>query len=423
MSLHSRDCLCAIGLRRWLGAAAVLAAAAALSACGSDSPTTPAGPGPAPSTRQIDPRIAAADNQFGFQVFSSLQKADPSSNIFISPSSIAIALAMAYNGAGGATAAGMAQTLGVQGWTLDVLNQANADFINVLQNPDSKVSLTVADSLWARQGFNLSPGFVQRNQQFYNAEVTDLDFTSPAAPTTINNWVSQATQGLIPKVIDQISPDEILFLINAIYFKGTWTSQFDPKLTQNAPFTLAGGTQEQVPMMNQFNTYPYLETSKFQAISLPYGTGRLAMFVFLPAANSSLSEFMGSLTATNWNTWMGQFHSKEGSIALPRFQCKYNVGLNDTLKALGMSAAFDPNQADFSGISPGGRLFLTNVQHQTYLDVDELGTTAAAITTIGVGTAVGPVDTFNMTVNRPFFLAIRDSQSGAVIFMGAIVKP
>lgn len=373
----------------------------------------------------VDAKIMTAHTKFGFKLFSEILKQNSSKdnrNVFISPISVAIALAMTYNGASGETQQAMAQTLELEGINLQEINSANATLIEALQNPDEKVQLTIANSLWARQDVLLKPDFLQRNQNFYKANVTNLDFSVPNAANVINDWVQQNTRGKVDRIIDNISPDEVLFLINAVYFKGKWTTEFDAKQTSDYPFYLATGGQKQHPMMSQSGKYRYYENKEFQAASLPYGSdGRLSLYVFLPRQDSSLAEFSQNLNAESWEKWMTQFRNRQGSIRLPRFKIEDDITLNDTLKALGMGVAFG-EEADFSGISDN--LTLSEVKHKTFVEVNEEGTEAAAVTSVGVTLVSAPVEQpFEMIVDRPFFCAIRDNQTGAVLFMGSIVEP
>ena len=371
----------------------------------------------------VDAKLIAANTKFGFKLFSEILKQDSSKNIFVSPSSVAIALAMTYNGASGSTQQAMAKTLELQGMSLQEINSGNATLKAILENPEPKVQLNIANSLWVSQGFPLMQDFLQRNQNFYKAKVTNLDFKDPSAPTLINNWVIQSTNGKINKIIDKINPNDVLFLINAIYFKGKWTTEFDKKKTTESPFYLASGGQKQLPLMSQSGEYRYYENAKFQAVSLPYGNDeRLSLYIFLPNQNSSLSAFYKDLNVANWEKWIAQFSSREGRIKLPRFKMEYGIELNNALKALGMGVAFS-DQANFSGISD--KLPISKVNHKTFVEVNEEGTEAAAATS--VASAVGRVfprqEPFRMIVNRPFFCVIRDNQTGTVLFMGSIVEP
>ena len=391
--------------------------------CSDADPATPipAPTHPAASSSQVDPRLAVADNAFGLKLFAVLRKQDPGKNIFISPSSIALALAMVYNGAGTTTKDAMATSLGLQGLTLADVNKANSDLVAMLQNPDPEVTLTVANSLWIRSGFPVKSDFTQRLQASYGAEATSLDFDSPGAPATINKWVSDATNQKIPTIVDTIPPDESMFLINAIYFNGTWTDEFNPNATYTRTFTRADGTKIGVGMMYRAGSWKYLANDKFEAIQLPYGSGRLALCVILPSPKSSMEDLVASMDSTTWNQWMGQFREREVGITLPSFRTEYSATLNDALGALGMGIAFDRMKANFSGISDKPVLIST-VRHRTCLDVNEVGTEAAAVTSIPVPTS-GFAPDLHMEVDRPFVLAIRDDKSGAILFIGAIEDP
>ncbi len=374
-------------------------------------------------TQPVDDRLLTANTRFGFKLFSEVLKQTPGQNVTISPSSVAIALSMTYNGASGETKQAMAQALELQGLTLQEINQGNAALEAALENADPKVKLAIANSLWGRQGFQFRPEFLQQNRQFYGAEIATLDFGSPTAVRTINNWVSQRTEGKIPSIVDQLEPNDVLYLINAIYFKGNWTTQFDPGNTALRPFFKLNETQEQHPFMSQTGNYRYAETDQFQAISLPYGDRRLSMVILLPKADSSLAELQRNLTPENWQRWMQQMRSREGSIQLPKFKQEFSIGLNDTLKSLGMGVAFDRNRAEFGGIS-NAQIYINKVQHKTFIEVNEEGTEAAAATSVGIGVTSAPIDgPFQMVCDRPFFYAIRDNQTGSLLFMGTMVDP
>ncbi len=386
-------------------------------------------PNPGGTQGELDRRLVTASNDLGFRLYAQLAKQGGESNIFISPTSIGLALAMTYNGAEGTTKEAMAKALGLEGMTLEEVNKANGQLLGLLRDPDPKVQLAAANSLWGRQGFTFNEGFMQRNQDIYGAEVSSLDFQAASSADTINNWVSEHTRGKIPTVV---TPDALrealLLLINAIYFKGEWSVQFDKSQTQDGPFTRLDGTQKTMPMMRQKDEFQYLATEEFQALSLPYGNKAVSMYLFLPKAQAGLPDFIKGLTRENWDKWMEQFADSEGTIVLPRFKADYKTSLKQALCGLGMGVAFTEG-ADFSGMLPSdaqarieGKPYLTDAIHKTMLEVNEEGTEAAAVTVIGVGiTAVSRE--FNMVVDHPFFLAIGDNRTGALLFMGSIVDP
>jgi serpin B len=371
-----------------------------------------------------DTRLVNANNKFGFKLFSEILKNNSSkNNIFISPSSVAIALAMTYNGASGSTQQAMAKTLELQGMSLPEINSAYASLKELLEKPSEKVQLTIANSLWARKDVSFQPDFLKTTQNFYKAQVTNLDFQDVTAPNTINNWVKQKTNGKINKIVETIKPDEVLFLINAIYFKGKWSDEFDKTQTAEHPFHLISGKQKQHPMMSQTGDYRYYENEQFQAVSLPYGLDRkISFYIFLPKQNSNLNVLYQNLSLENWEKWMTQFREQEGFIRLPRFKTDYDVTLNDALKALGMEEAFS-DKANFSNM--GQNLTISQVKHKTFVEVNEEGTEAAAATSVGIqATSLRQQpEPFRMIVDRPFFCAIRDNQTGSILFMGSILEP
>jgi serpin B len=330
---------------------------------------------------------------------------------------------MVYNGAAGETQRAMAEALDLAGMSLDQLNRAGAELLRALESSDPQVRLAVANSLWGRQGLAFGQEFLRRCAEFYGAEVQTLDFGDSRALAKINGWVRQHTDGKIEKILDRIDGATLLVLLNAIYFKGNWTRPFDRQRTEERSFHLLGGGQKQLPLMAQSGEYQYCEGPGFQAVSLPYGGERLSMYVFLPEQRDSLAGFVQKLNDASWSAWMQKFRKTEGTIALPCFKLEYEVTLNQALQALGMAAAFDPRRADFAGMGVG-KLKIDEVRHKTFVEVNEEGTEAAAVTAVTMMRAsFMPKRTFRMVVDRPFFCAIRDHQTGAVLFMGAIVDP
>ena len=372
----------------------------------------------------VNSQFVDANTKFAFKLFKEILKQDSKKNVFVSPTSVAIALSMTYNGADGETQQAMAKALELQGMSLQDINQGNDTLKATLENADPAVQLSIANSLWVKQGIGFKPDFMQRNQQFYGAKVTELDFGKPDAPKIINNWVKENTRGKIDQIVQQIQPGDVLFLINAIYFKGKWTKEFDKSQTTERPFYLSDGTQKQHPMMSQSGRYRYYENENFQAVTLPYGTERLSLYVFLPRKNTSLDAFQQQLAVENWQQWMNQFQMRRGSIQLPRFKFEYDIQLNTALKSLGMEAAFDGSRANFSNMTSAS-VKIDEVKHKTFVEVNEEGTEAAAATSVRatLTSARMPEEPFQMIIDRPFFCAIRDNQTGTVLFMGSIREP
>ena len=367
---------------------------------------------------------ATASPEFALNLYHQLLEQNSNRNVFVSPASISLALAMTYNGAEGTTREAIARVLHIEGMKL---NEVNSAFAGLQRAPaDPKVQLNIANSLWARQGLTLNPDFLERTRQHYGAKVTTLDFSSPNAPLAINSWVKQKTENLIDSIVNKIEPDQVLFLINAIYFKGQWKEEFKKEKTKPDQFHLADGQQKEVQMMSQSGRYLYLEYKDFQMVNLPYGTGRISMYVFLPSKDTTLNDFHKNLTSANWETWTHTFAFVPGEVMLPRFKVEYEVDLNDALKALGMAEAFDPARANFSGmVTQDQRLFISEARHKAVAEVNEEGTKAAAVTSIGMSTTSisVPPKPFVMKVDRPFFFAIRDNMTGSLLFMGSVVNP
>jgi serine protease inhibitor len=377
---------------------------------------------------QVDSRLTAASIRFSFNLYNEVLKQQKNKNTFISPASAMLALAMTYNGADGTTRQAMARALEIDGMSVDEVNRAFADLKSALAPADPKIQLKIANSLWASDRFTLNPAFVKRNEQHFAAEIASLDFSDPSAAGAINSWVDKNTEGKIRKILEEIKSDAVLFLINAIYFKAAWKFEFKKDNTRNDVFRLPGGEQKQLPMMSQSGSYFYHKTKDFQSIALPYGNGRVSMYLFLPDEQSSLDHFQQNLTTENWETWMRSFRPSPGDLMLPRFKVEWESQLKDELIALGMGEAFNPARANFSQIAQansGKALFISEVMQKTWCEVNEEGTTAAAVTSVvvSVTSAQEPREKFTMKVDRPFFFAIRDNQTGVVLFMGSITDP
>src|SRR3984893_7621094 len=382
----------------------------------------------APPSASVD--VAAADTASGFRLLKAVQKTSPSGNIVLSPVGAALDLSMAFNGAEGQTRQEMLAALSLSGSDLGAINTANAQLIKVIRTPAKNITLSVADSLWddSRRPA-LRPDYAKQTQAWYYAEVADLDFSNPSAANRINSWASKETQGRISKVIDRIDPADLALLLNAVYFKGQWTHKFDKAQTQQRDFTLAGGSVKQVPRMAQSGRLDYFETPQMQAVRLSFGEGDLVMEILLPAKSSSLGALEAELTPEHWKGWQAQYAPRSGKIELPRFELKSSYRLNEPLQTLGMKRAFHADSAQLTAMfssAPGqpgaGRFFISSVLQSTYWTVDEEGSEAAAATTTGIRTTA-VVRPFQMIVDRPFFCAIEDRRSGALLFIGAIYDP
>jgi serpin B len=385
-------------------------------------PTAPLTNTPARPLTTQEKSLAQTSNAFGWRLLHAMAAEKGEKNLFISPLSVTLALAMAYNGAGGETESAMRTTLGFPELTRDEMNTALSGLICLLTGLDYSVKFKIANSIWYRQGLPLESDFIERNQLFYRATVLPLDFTSREAITTINSWANDNTNGRIPRVIDAIDPDIMLFLLNAIYFKGDWTTEFDSKETREEPFILADGSQTACRMMAQTTDLAYFENDFLQAVDLPYGDGQFSMAILLP--KTDLDDLTSRLDAATWSSWHSLFVKQKGTLYLPKFKLSCEMMMNQALKSMGMAIAFDDQMADFAGISTSVRLFISYVKHCSFVQVDEKGTEAAAVTVVGLGaTSIGEPTGFVMRVDRPFLVVIHDHHSQTALFIGRIFQP
>ena len=382
---------------------------------------------------QLSRQLITGSRGFGFELLHKLFQSGGDESIFISPLSISLALAMTYNGAAGDTQAAMAEALDLAGRSLEEVNTGYSQLLENLLSSDPEVELNIANSLWAREGREFYEDFLQRVRDSYQAECETLDFVGDpqGSVDTINGWVDTNTKGKIPKIVDFLSPDTAMVLLNAIYFKGAWDGKFDPADTENKPFYLLDGSEKLVPMMSRSGAYPVVSGDGFRATRLPYGENRVCMYIFLPNSDSSIHEFMEKLDSALWERYVGelvamtelpQFSLGEVEMQLPRFKLEYDVELRDALSAMGMGVAFSPGAADFSKMGPPP-LWIDRVIHKSFVEVNEEGTEAAAATAVIMLDAAVEEDPFRFVVDRPFFFAIRDDDTGAVLFMGVVTEP
>jgi serpin B len=364
-------------------------------------------------------KIIAANNDFSFSLFRRLGAAEADSNVFVSPLSASMALGMAMNGASGTTFDEMRATLGFGTASESEIDQGYKSLIALLRGLDPGVDFRIANSIWAREGFPVTPSFLDAGRTWFDAQAATLDFASPGAVKSINDWVSTATAGKIPTILDQIRSDEVLFLINAIYFKGSWRAKFDPALTVDAPFHGIAGDQP-AKLMHREGTIRYLQTPTFSAVDLPYGNSAYSMSVVLPNTGQSVDAVLASLQADSWSAWAAQFRDAEIDLHLPRLELAWERMLIPDLQTLGMRAPFQANGADFSRMSPlGDQLFISTVKQKTYVKVNEEGTEAAAATSVGMTATSAPLRTA-FRVDRPYVFVIRERLSGTILFLGAI---
>ena len=363
--------------------------------------------------------IIGASNRFAFDILAEANRAGD--NLFLSPLSASMALGMTMNGAAGETWNQMRAVLGFGSLTQEEINTSYESLLELIVGLDPSVETAIGNSVWARQGFPVHADFLDSVRETFDAEVAELDFASPSASVRINEWVKAATNGRIDDIVPAVIPHNVvMYLINAIYFKGSWTFRFDSSETRPEPFFLADGSTRTVPLMSLWGDLPYLENDRFQAVDLPYGGGAFSMTVLLPRQGVSVDTLAASLDAAVWEDIADGFHDTDVVLFLPRFRMAYERTLNDDLAALGMVDAFDDLRADFTRLSPIDGLFISKVKQKSWVDVNEEGTEAAAATAVELrAISSGPV----VRASRPFLFFIRERLSDTILFAGKIASP
>jgi len=369
--------------------------------------------------------LASANASFGFNLMKQVVGERSDANVFISPYSVSAALQMVWQGAAGETKNEMDQALALGGFKMEAAGGAYKDLDRAIKSAGTNAVLSVANSIWYAPNIELKPQFASINQSFYGAKLSALDFTDPRSAGVVNSWVNEATRGKIQKIVEPpLSSMTGAFLANAIYFKGNWEHKFDNDATKEEPFHLRTGQQKRVAMMRQSRKFAYEESTTFQAVRLPYAGERLGMFVFLPATNSSPDKLLAELNGDAWREKiMPKFQESEGTVVMPRFKLEFRMDLISALKSIGIHQAFT-HAADFSGISPI-ELFVSGVEHASFVDVNEEGTEAAAATGVTVKAMAvrRQMEPFQMIVDRPFFFLIEDSATKCLLFMGVVNDP
>jgi len=377
---------------------------------------------PAAKTQEV----VAGNTAFALNLYDKLRTSQ--GNLFFSPYSISTALAMTYAGARGDTARQMANVLqfpAQQEQLHEVFAELGTELNSIQKN--GKVQIDVANSLWPQEKYPFLPGYIGLLKQYYSVSVTPLDYAKASEPArkTINDWVEDKTNH---KIVDLIKPGMLdsltrLVLANAVYFKGSWASQFDPGVTRNHFFHLASGPATTAKFMNREGDYPYSETPDLQALELPYIGGRLSMVVLLPRAADGLAALERELTEAKLQQWTGALLPRKVLVLLPKFKLTREFSLRKTLTAMGMTDAFNPLKADFSGMDGQTNwLYISDVVHKAFVDVNEEGTEAAAATAVISVLGVEPVG-LEFDADHPFLFLIRDNHTGSILFIGRVMDP
>lgn len=377
-----------------------------------------------PITLTVLPEKITSDNRFALDLFLSANRfAKANENVFVSPLSVSMALNMTLNGAQGETADEIKTALREDGYSIDDINEYNLSLRTALLNVDPSTELGIANSIWYRTGFQVKSPFIDVNKKSYDAEVKNIDFSKPEALTQINGWCAEKTNDKIPEIIKEIPDEAMMYLINAVYFKGIWRSQFDTSDTKKEDFYLSDGKTAKADMMRQTGSFNYTADDAAGYLELPYGNQAFSMIIALPHEGQTLDDITDKLDGEYWNSLIGNLYGHEINIRLPRFktECEYKME-NDILPYLGMNIPFLDN-ADFSGIS-ATPLKISSVIHKTFVEVNEEGTEAAAVTAVEMAltafpTPTSPIDFF---VNKPFIFAIRERSTGVILFIGKIEK-
>src|SRR5690554_6413701 len=398
------------------------------SSCDKNEVETPSGTLTDPiqiNLRSAEQEMVKTDQSFAFAFFENVfdeESLDKDHNFMVSPLSLSMALAMTQNGAAGDTKTVMQEALRWRDFPDDeAINDYYKKLKEALLKTDPSTSLSIANAIFTNQSVAINPGFTNTNRSYFDATVQQVDFSNPATTSVINQWASDNTNGLIEKVIDKTKADDLMYLLNAIYFKGVWVSEFKKSNTLKKSFTLENGSLVDVDMMNQTAEFNYNSNDDLQIVQLPYGNEAFSMMVLLPKDNKKLHDVVEAIKEPNyWSSLIAGSRKYEVVLSLPKFKTTYSKKLNNVLMDMGMGVAFSDN-ADFSGLSEVSSK-IDFVNQNTYISTDEVGTEAAAVTTIGMVATSMPIEPERVifNANKPFLYIIQENYTGSILFMGAV---
>lgn len=374
--------------------------------------------------RSSEAKMVKSDQQFAFEFFANVfneEAADKDDNFMVSPLSLSMALAMTWNGADVETKQAMQKVLRLDGYSDEEVNEYYKKLREALLKTDPSTKLAIANSIWTNKNVVIDSDFIKVNQDYFNSVVKSVDFADSKTVNELNQWAAENTNNLIDHVIDETDPMALMYLMNAIYFKGVWTSEFDAKNTTKKPFFYINGKSKNVDMMHQKTDFNYTENQLLQMVELPYGNQAFSMLVLLPKEGKMLADIISDLQkGDSWTALASGLRKSDVDLYLPKFKTEYSKRLNDALINMGMGIAFDPSRADFSRMSDHDA-FISFVDQFTYISTDEVGTEAAAVTVVGIElTSYQPPRTVTFNANRPFIYIIQENSTGSILFMGAV---
>lgn len=374
--------------------------------------------------RGSEAEMVKSDQQFAIEFFANVfneEAAELDKNFMISPLSLSMALAMTWNCADGETKAVMQKVLKLDGYTDQEVNEYYEKLREALLKTDPSTKLAIANSIWTNKNIKIKDDFIRLNNEYFNSTVESVDFSDANSVKLMNKWAADNTNNLITHVLDKTNPNALMYLMNALYFKGIWTSEFNSRNTSSKPFYSEDGQTKNVDMMHQKSSFNYNENQTMQIVELPYGNQAFSMIVLLPKEGNKLADVTQELQNSNsWGNLVSGLRSTQVDLYLPKFKTEYSRVLNDVLEKMGMGIAFEPGAADFSRMTDADA-FISFVEQFTYINTDEVGTEAAAVTVVGIElTSYQPDRTATFNANRPFIYIIRENSTGSILFMGAV---
>ena len=369
----------------------------------------------------VQTTLVESGNSFAFDIFRKvIESSGSTENVMISPLSISYALSMTLNGANGATRDSMLKALRVSGITPEEINSSYKNLTDALLNVDSRVKMLVANSVWTKNNFPVKKPFIDILTSDYDAESRQFDINDPTVPTQVNNWISDKTNGLITNMIDNLDDKTVMLLINAIYFKGKWKSEFDTDNTITTSFYKPASTVS-IPMMKQKSDFKVYVGDGFMLGEFPYGQGNFVMDIILPDAQDGIAAILPTVTDASFSSWLNNLSTQEVNLSLPRFKYGFKKELSDILTDMGMGIAFS-DAADLTNIADAS-LKINMVLHQSFIETNEEGTEAAAATVVGIIATVANPSVINFNVDHSFLYIIRETTTNTILFMGRVVDP